>query len=819
MKKNIIKSVLVLFAALLSFSALAQQVNSQYFLENVPTRHYFNPAFQPINKVYISLPVLGYTQVGLYSNSFSIRDVFSGKDANGKTLTPLSTLSGRDDFYNKLSSTILLTPSLDVNLLGFGFRTGRAYWTFSASLRADAEVALPKDLFGFMFYGTRQDNFDLKKIGLNTTMYGEAALGYSFEINDKWTVGGKLKGLYGIANVSMKNDQFALKTGIDEWVVDGYGNLNVAAPFEVKLTDDNNFDKIETPDNIKDWLSPSGLGAGIDLGVTYRPIESLALAASVTDLGFIKWNKQNAQNYTYGTQYTFEGLSSNGLNFGDFENLLDSIGTDLEKNTKFEQEESKAYTSYTTAKLNVSAEYAFLRNTMSIGVLSRTLFYKQKVREELTAAFNVRPINQVNLSLSYSILDGRFSNLGAGVGLRTGIFNWHVSMDYIPFNYVSIADNFVSEMKNFDVPIIPYNSKGMNVAFGMNLVFGNKNDKDRDGVPNKYDLCPDTPRKVKVDKAGCPLDDDGDGVPDYLDQCPDTPVEAYGFVDANGCPMDTDGDGVPDYLDKCNDTPAEAYASIDKDGCPIDSDGDGVPDYLDECPDTLVEANGMVDERGCLLDSDGDGVPDYLDKCPDTPEAAYPTVDENGCPRDTDGDGVPDYLDKCPNTPVEAYRFIDEKGCFLDTDGDGVPDYLDYCPKTPGVKGNNGCPEVKKEVRNLFQKALQGIQFESGKAVIKKSSNTILDQIAKVMEDNSTYKIEIEGHTDSSGNAEANQVLSENRAEAVRKYLADKGIAESRMTAVGYGDTKPVAPNTTAAGRTKNRRVEFIVSFEEVSYE
>ena len=814
MKKNIIKSALVLFAVLLSFSAAAQQVNSQYFLENVPTRHYFNPALQPTSKVYISLPVIGYTQAGFLNNSFTFKDVLYNQD--GQTVTPLSSLDGRDDFYKKLSSTLLMTPNLDVNLFGFGFRAGRAYWTFGVSAKLDAEIALPKTLFDLAFYGTPQTGkvFDLKKIGMNASMYGEVALGYSFEINNQWTVGGKLKGLYGIANVSMKNDRVNLGTGMDKWYVDGYGNLNVAGPFEIKLTDDNKFDKIEIPENddIKGWLMPSGLGGAIDLGVTYKPIEALTLAASVTDLGFIRWN-QNAQNYNYSTQYTFEGMSTNGLNFDNFDNLLDSIGRDLEDNTIFDPQSINAYTTYTTAKLNVSAEYGFWDNRLSVGVLSRTLFYKQRVREELTAAFNVRPINPINLSLSYSILDGRFSNLGAGVGLRTGIFNWHVSMDYIPFNYVPIT------IEDTNFPIIPYNSKGMNVAVGFNLVFGNKQDKDRDGVPDKYDLCPDTPRKVKVDKAGCPLDEDGDGVPDYLDKCPGTPKEAYGLVDECGCPLDTDGDGVPDYLDHCPDTPEEAYSTIDSNGCPIDSDGDGVPDYLDICPNTPIEAKGMVDENGCLLDSDGDGVPDYLDKCPDTPEAARSAVDANGCMIDSDGDGVPDHLDECPNTPEEARRFVDERGCPLDTDGDGVPDYLDHCPRTPGTKENNGCPEVKTEVRSLFQKALQGIQFETGKDVIKKTSNTILDQIAQVMQENPTYKIEIQGHTDNVGKQESNQLLSERRAESVRKYLLNKGVSENRITAVGYGDTKPVATNSTAAGRTQNRRVEFLVSFEEVTFE
>jgi len=123
-------------------------------------------------------------------------------------------------------------------------------------------------------------------------------------------------------------------------------------------------------------------------------------------------------------------------------------------------------------------------------------------------------------------------------------------------------------------------------------------DSDGDGVPDHKDECPDTPKGVKVNQRGCPLDTDGDGVPDYIDECPDTPKGVE--VDEKGCPFDTDGDGVPDYLDKCPGTPKGA--KVDGRGCPLDTDGDGVPDYLDECPGTPKGAK--FDERGCWVISE-----------------------------------------------------------------------------------------------------------------------------------------------------------------------------------------------------------------------
>jgi len=282
--------------------------------------------------------------------------------------------------------------------------------------------------------------------------------------------------------------------------------------------------------------------------------------------------------------------------------------------------------------------------------------------------------------------------------------------------------------------------------------------------------------------------------------------------------VDSDGDGVPDYLDRCPGTPAAAIGYVDSVGCPIDTDNDGVPDYKDKCPNTLPEAVAFVDSVGCDKDSDGDGVPDYLDKCPNTLPEAVAYVDKDGCDKDSDGDGVPDWKDQCITIP-EAVAFVDSVGCDKDTDGDSIPDYLDACPTVAGPKANNGCPVIKKEIRTLLEKAMQGIQFESGKAVIKKSSYTMLNQIAKTFIDNPSYVIEVQGHTDNTGSYDMNMQLSQNRADAVKAYLIEAGVEESRLIAVGYGPTRPIADNATKQGRSQNRRVEFIITFEQVEHE
>ena len=202
-------------------------------------------------------------------------------------------------------------------------------------------------------------------------------------------------------------------------------------------------------------------------------------------------------------------------------------------------------------------------------------------------------------------------------------------------------------------------------------------------------------------------------------------------------------------------------------------------------------------------DRDKDGVPDKVDRCPDLAGLA----NLEGCP-DRDGDGIADNMDACPDVAGPA----NFNGC-PDSDGDGIADNLDRCPKVKGPASTNGCPEVSEKAKKLFEKALTGIQFESAKSVIKTSSYGILNQVVEVMKENPTYDLEIHGHTDSQGDDAKNMKLSEDRAAAVRTYLENKGISGDRMKSFGHGETEPVDDNATAAGRAKNRRVEFKVTF------
>ena len=216
--------------------------------------------------------------------------------------------------------------------------------------------------------------------------------------------------------------------------------------------------------------------------------------------------------------------------------------------------------------------------------------------------------------------------------------------------------------------------------------------------------------------------------------------------------------------------------------------------------DYFQHSAGIVIKFGAK-DTDKDGIVDKLDECPEVAGLK----EFNGCP-DTDGDGVPDKDDKCPDVAGPA----ENGGCpWPDTDGDGVLDKDDLCPNEAGPASNNGCPEPNDDDQKRLNQYAKTILFDTGKATIKFESAEVLNQIINVLKKFPKSRFRIEGYTDSTGKKQKNIELSQNRADAVKIYLIQGGIDQSRLESKGYGPEKPIASNKNKKGRELNRRVEI----------
>jgi len=292
---------------------------------------------------------------------------------------------------------------------------------------------------------------------------------------------------------------------------------------------------------------------------------------------------------------------------------------------------------------------------------------------------------------------------------------------------------------------------------------------------------------------------------------------------APGCQAsaDRDGDGLLPPQDLCPEAAEDFDGEADGDGCPEqgDRDQDGIVDAVDACPDVPEDKDGEADTDGCpeADDRDGDGIADATDTCPDTPEDKDAFEDTDGCPEpDNDQDTLLDGVDKCPLQAEDKDGFEDTDGCpDPDNDQDRIADAADQCPNQAedydGEADTDGCPDLYKSiiVRDDRIELKQTVYFATGKDRILPKSFDLLNEVALALRDNPSFRVRIEGHTDSQGAANANQRLSQRRAESVRRYLIDQAIAADRLEAIGLGEETPIEDNRTAAGRAANRRVEF----------
>jgi outer membrane protein OmpA-like peptidoglycan-associated protein len=253
---------------------------------------------------------------------------------------------------------------------------------------------------------------------------------------------------------------------------------------------------------------------------------------------------------------------------------------------------------------------------------------------------------------------------------------------------------------------------------------------------------------------------------------------------AKQAPIDTDHDGIADARDRCANDAEDFDQYQDDDGCPdLDNDHDQIADAKDACPGEAEDVDGYQDDDGCPdPDNDGDKLADLQDRCPDRAEDFDQYQDDDGCPEgDNDQDGLADAQDQCPNE-AETKN---------------------------GVEDEDGCPDLLRvEVGQI--RTLEPIFFEYNRGKIQRRSEPLLIELAQLIVARPDLGvISIEGHTDSQGSDKYNQKLSQSRADAVRTFLIGAGVHEARLTAAGYGESRPLFDNDSTGGRAKNRRVEF----------
>ncbi len=825
---SFIKKIIYFIFVLVTFpsedSLFAQQDLTLYNMDVVPQRMYDNPAFKPsYSTVNIGLPLISSQYFNFSNTGFKYSDLIKhGSDDSLHLNVP--------NMLKKLAKNNYLSVAYRTDLLSFGFQVKKKnYFSFNATEKIDVRFRYPKDFMNLLWNGNGammgQDvnlNFTI-----NATHYREYGFGFSREINDKLTIGVKLKYLYGMENVSTNLSNITLNTDPNYFALTAKSNVSV----NTSGIDSNEFKNI----NVINYLfKKQNNGAGIDLGGVYKLNKKFTFSASITDLGFIHWQSSTTNLQSANSQGTFvyqgidaaQFIGNPTLSVQDAMNTLkDSVVKALKIDTVHH-----SYTTMITSKIYLGANYNVTEKS-NAGFLFYSEIFDKSIHPGISFSFNQKVGRWLCASASYSIFNRNYENVGLGLALNGG-----------PVQFYVVSDNLLAAF-------YPQNAQNIHVHFGINLTFGRKlPDRDKDGIPDKKDRCPDVPGLKEFD--GCP-DRDGDHIPDYLDSCPDQ----AGLPKFNGCP-DRDGDGIIDKKDSCPDSAGLPQFN----GCP-DKDGDGIIDKKDSCPDVA----GLPQFNGCP-DRDGDGIIDKKDSCPDVP--GVPEL--NGCP-DKDGDGVTDAKDRCPDVPgpkendgcpLAKLHLLDEKGNIIATATIGKDGKFNFTELPPDEKvllklesydvlmvneitvgsgsnlhvarrsvdgffhfeklsadenklGKMDAPDIqiklKAEEAQTVKDAMENLEFDFGKEGIRTTSNSGLDKLTNLMIKNPTWRLKLSGHTDNVSSMKFNMTLSKKRVESVKKYLVSKGISGDRIVLKWYGPTKPVASNNTEEGKQKNRRVEFLI--------
>ncbi len=468
-------TALLSLAILAWTGASAQFSNTYYYMYMVPQANQLNPAFQPECQSYVGFPVLSPLRFEVVSNAIQYKDVFTWNSSTGKYITFMHPEGNKQKFLDALKPMNVIRTGASSTLISLGWKQDEFYFTLDFSERISQHVSFSRDLAEFLINGNwNQSKFNFSDLANNASYYHELAFGVSYNFDDEFQLGARAKLLLGMGNVTTRRSDINMKTSIYEWniksdilvdaslpyvdlPVDGDGCLDIDSI--QRLTELDQIDLLlGVPTELPDLITPSGLstvfgiknpGFALDFGFNYRPVEKLIVSASVIDLGFIRW-RNSLYNFRQETDYTFEGLEYTlEDDWSSGEALLDSLKDATEiRVTK------NAYTSFLSARVYLGAAYE-LTEKVRFGAVFRTRIHNYKFYNQFTVSANYRPFGMLSGTLSYSIYGANYMNMGLGLSVIGGPFNFYFITDQAPSAY-----------------IWPQEFSSLNFRLGFNLVFG-----------------------------------------------------------------------------------------------------------------------------------------------------------------------------------------------------------------------------------------------------------------------------------------------------------------------------------------------------------
>ncbi len=467
MKKiyKIIVSGLFICLFLASNNKSIAQKDILYFLREAPQVMQYNPAITPCSNFYLSL-MLGVTDIGVHTSGFSYHDLIHKHPIYSDSLQ--LDLEG---FRSQLSDNNFINFNYDMDLLGFGFKIGKNYFSYDLSLTLDSRVNFSKGIFDLILEGSNANNGNIRLLDghlLDVNSYITNAIGYTREINDRLSIGGKIKLLSGIVNIHTNeanlelnfkdSEKISAHGELDILTANIIGDLSITSLFKENASAD-----FIVPENLNTILDHAmdNVGLSFDLGASYRLLENLELSASIVDVfNFISWNTHATQiiNNKPFEEIVFEGITSSIDSIEtNFETQINSLADSISSALDVRTQNISSYTTHLPMKIYFGATYNF-----------------GKVNY-LHALFNTKigagRIYDTHISLFYS-LHTRLLSLSFGNMFRsTNLFNPSALISLkLGKGQIYVGGNLHT---NKDFNVADYN--GFDVFMGINTTIGKSN--------------------------------------------------------------------------------------------------------------------------------------------------------------------------------------------------------------------------------------------------------------------------------------------------------------------------------------------------------
>ena len=448
------KKILLVVISMIVFNcSWAQVATTQYFMNSLPQYVTNNPAFIPKYKFALGLPG-SMIDVNYYNNGFNYNDVV--RDENGKRVADLSRLT------KALPDKTYITTTMQLDLFRLGLKIGtKSYLSLNSSVRGYGRAMMPKDALALIANGNHDYIGKTMSISPEGEMlaFWENSIGLAVTPVENLTVGARVKLLRGFVNTTTST--------ANATVTSGDYDITVAADMTARSSGIQNIG-----DGFKLGNYSGNSGFAFDLGATFKPIDKLTVAASLIDLGAIKW-KNDLYQYTLdksSANYTFSGFDIDKLVRGESQN--GSVSDSLK--TKFKPQElaGSAYSTMLPGKVLVSANYDVMKN-FSVG----TMLYAERFMGRLATGWSVGMNKHfgkiLSTSLSYTVSNRSFNNLGAGL-----------SLNFTPVQIYVVGDNLLR------LPLSAAMHQGATEFFkstqvftlraGVNFVWGWTNDVNKD---------------------------------------------------------------------------------------------------------------------------------------------------------------------------------------------------------------------------------------------------------------------------------------------------------------------------------------------------